>query len=271
MAHYVIGDVQGCFNELEALISKFGFDPNKDKIIFAGDLVNRGENSLGVLDFCLKYKDSTHAVLGNHDFYLMHLIASNGDDEHLQEILNSPKLDKFYEWLKQLPLFKEIKINKTNESFYISHAGLPFFWSFEDAQLYSDEISFYLKNHTTELLENIWGDIPAKWSNELSGYDRLRTAINYFTRMRFMDIDGALDLNHKDASSKKDLYKWFDLTHKNLNDNEYIIFGHWASIEGKTGLENIIGLDTGCVWGKKLTAIRLEDKKLFSVDRYESL
>ena len=81
----------------------------------------------------------------------------------------------------------------------------------------------------------------------------------------------SLDLNHKDASSKKDLYKWFDLTHKNLNDNEYIIFGHWASIEGKTGLENIIGLDTGCVWGKKLTAIRLEDKKLFSVDRYESL
>ena len=204
-------------------------------------------------------------------FYLMHLITSNGDDEHLQEILNSPNLDNFYEWLKQLPLFKEIKINKTKESFYISHAGLPFFWSFEDAQLYSDEISFYLKNHTTELLKNIWGDIPAKWSDELSGYDRLRTAINYFTRMRFMDINGALDLNHKDASSKKDLYKWFDLTHKNLNDNEYIIFGHWASIEGKTGLENIIGLDTGCVWGKKLTAIRLEDKKLFSVDRYESL
>ena len=118
MAHYVIGDVQVCVNELEELISKFGFDPNKDKIIFAGDLVNRGENSLGVLDFCLKYKDSTHAVLGNHDFYLMHLIASNGDDEHLQEILNSPNLDKFYEWLKQLPLFKEIKINKTNNQNY---------------------------------------------------------------------------------------------------------------------------------------------------------
>jgi bis(5'-nucleosyl)-tetraphosphatase (symmetrical) len=124
-----------------------------------------------------------------------------------------------------------------------------------------------MKEDSFNLLENMWGDKPALWKEDLKSYERYRTIINYFTRMRYLDKQGSLKLKKKDLKAESNHIPWFDQTHINLKKKENIIFGHWAALEGKTKLDNIIGLDTGCVWGNKLTAIRLEDKKLIQVKR----
>ena len=267
MAHYVIGDVQGCYDELKLLCKKINFNPNKDLLIFAGDLVNRGPKSLEVLNFCLKNKKSVRAVLGNHDFYLLYLLEHKKKNESLKNILNSKNSNKIYSWLKKLPLLLTIKIKSSKESFWISHAGIPFIWDLKKAKNLSDEIKVVMKNDSFNVLDNMWGDKPVLWKDDLEGYERYRTIINYFTRMRYLDKKGSLKLKKKDLKSEHNHIPWFVQTHNNLKEKENIIFGHWAALEGKTKLDNIIGLDTGCVWGNKLTALRLEDKRLIQVKR----
>tara|TARA_B100001063_G_C16753798_1_gene551917 strand:- start:212 stop:1018 length:807 start_codon:yes stop_codon:yes gene_type:complete len=267
MAHYVIGDVQGCYSELQALINKIKFNPSKDKIIFAGDLVNRGNQSLEVMEFCMKYKGSIKAVLGNHDFYLLYLIEHQKKNKSLKKVLESRNIQKYHSWLKKLPLLLEVKIKETKETFWISHAGIPYLWDMRMAKKLSKEIQAGMKDDSFKILENIWGDTPKIWNPDLKGYKRSRTIINYFTRMRFLGKDGSLKLKAKKNKADEIHIPWFNQTIKNLKDNQYIIFGHWAALEGKTKLTNIIGVDTGCVWGNKLTAIRLEDRKLFQVKK----
>ena len=267
MSHYVIGDVQGCFDELELLCKKIKFNPNKDKLIFAGDYVNRGPKSLEVLNFCLKNKKSIKGVLGNHDFYLLYLIEYKKRNKSLNTILDAKNINAIYKWLKKQPLLQKIKIKETKETFWISHAGIPYIWSFKTAKQLSDELNKVFKKDSYKILGNMWGDKPSKWKADLNGYKRYRTIINYFTRMRYLDQKGSLLLKKKDLKPQKNHIPWFKQTISNLKPNEYIIFGHWAALDGKTKLDNIIGLDTGCVWGKKLTAMRLEDKKLFQVKK----
>ena len=263
MSHYVIGDVQGCYDELEKLCNKIKFNPNKDQLIFAGDLVNRGAKSLDVLNFCLENKKSVKAVLGNHDFYLLYLIEHKKKDKLLNAILTSDNIYKIHKWLRKLPLL--IKINVNEHNFWISHAGIPYIWDFKTAKKLSKEVQIGLKKDSYKLLKNMWGDTPSKWRNDHKGYKRARIIINYFTRMRYLDKDGSLKLAKKSLKPEKNHIPWFEQTTHNLKENESIIFGHWAALEGKTNLDNIIGLDTGCVWGNKLTAIRLEDKKIYQV------
>ena len=269
MATYVIGDVQGCFNELIKLTKKIKFNPSQDKLIFAGDLVNRGPQSLEVLEFCLQNKKSIKAVLGNHDLYLLSLIKSNQKKaKTLTPILKSKSVDKYFDWLINKPLLLKINIKPNNESFWISHAGIPYFWSLSQAMKLSKELSTNLKSNPDYILRNMWGDKPIKWSNNLKGIKRFRFIINSFTRMRYLDKSGNLDLKAKDMKYLNKLVPWFIQSKKILrNPNQFIIFGHWAALEGKTKLSNIIGLDTGCVYGGKLSAIRLEDKKLFTVKK----
>ena len=267
MAHYVIGDVQGCYSELQALVKKIKFNPNKDKIIFAGDLVNRGHQSLEVMEFCMRHKGSIIAVLGNHDFYLLYLIEHQKKNKSLKKVLDSKNIQKYHSWLKKLPLLLEIKIKETKETFWISHAGIPYIWDIRMAKKLSKEIQTGMKDDSFKILENIWGDTPKIWNSDLKGYKRSRTIINYFTRMRFLGKDGSLKLKAKKNKADEMHVPWFNQTIKNLKENQYIIFGHWAALEGKTKLTNIIGVDTGCVWGNKLTAIRLEDRKLFQVKK----
>lgn len=267
MAHYVIGDVQGCYSELKALVKKIKFNPNKDKIIFAGDLVNRGHQSLEVMEFCMRHKGSIKAVLGNHDFYLLYLIEHQKKNKSLKKVLDSKNIQKYHSWLKKLPLLLEIKIKETKETFWISHAGIPYIWDIRMAKKLSKEIQTGMKDDSFKILENIWGDTPKIWNSDLKGYKRSRTIINYFTRMRFLGKDGSLKLKAKKNKADEMHVPWFNQTIKNLKENQYIIFGHWAALEGKTKLTNIIGVDTGCVWGNKLTAIRLEDRKLFQVKK----
>ena len=267
MAHYVIGDVQGCYSELQALVKKIKFNPNKDKIIFAGDLVNRGHQSLEVMEFCMRHKGSIKAVLGNHDFYLLYLIEHQKKNKSLKKVLDSKNIQKYHSWLKKLPLLLEIKIKETKKTFWISHAGIPYIWDIRMAKKLSKEIQTGMKDDSFKILENIWGDTPKIWNSDLKGYKRSRTIINYFTRMRFLGKDGSLKLKAKKNKADEMHVPWFNQTIKNLKENQYIIFGHWAALEGKTKLTNIIGVDTGCVWGNKLTAIRLEDRKLFQVKK----
>ncbi len=267
MAHYVIGDVQGCYDELNLLCKKIKFNPNKDQLIFAGDLINRGPKSKEVLDFCLRYKDSVKSILGNHDFYLLYLIEYKKKNKSLNNILNAKNINKIYKWLKACPLMLKIKIKDSKETFWITHAGVPFIWSLDKAKALSDEMKSEMNKDSYNILGNMWGDKPMLWKDDLKGYKRYRTIINYFTRMRYLDEKGALKLGKKDLKPENNHIPWFNQTHPNLKNGENIIFGHWAALEGKTKLDNIIGLDTGCVWGNKLTAIRLEDKKVFQINK----
>ena len=267
MSTYVIGDVQGCFKELLKLTKKIKFNPLKDTLIFAGDLVNRGPQSLEVLDFCLKNKKSIKVVLGNHDLYLLSLINNNQKKaKTLSPILKSESASKYFDWLVKKPMLLKVKIKETHETFWISHAGIPYFWSLTKAQKLSRELSKSLQNDPSFVLNNMWGDRPNKWNDNLKGTKRLRLIINCFTRMRYLEMQGGLNLKTKDTGPKKELEPWFVKSKKLLkSSDEYIVFGHWAALNGKTKIKNIIGLDTGCVWGGKLTAIRLEDKKIFAV------
>lgn len=267
MSHYVVGDVQGCYDELISLCKKIKFNPNKDKLIFAGDFVNRGPKSLEVLEFCMQNKKSISGVLGNHDFYLLYLIEHKKRNKSLKPILESKNVNRIFKWLRKQPLVQKIKINKSKEVFYIVHAGIPFIWSLKTAKRLSNELQGELKKDSYNILNKMWGDSPSRWKESLEGYKRYRTIINYFTRMRYLDVNGDLKLKKKDLKKEKNHIPWFQQTIINLKPKEFIVFGHWAALNGKTKFKNIIGLDTGCVWGKKLTAIRLEDKKIFQVNK----
>ena len=160
MAHYVVGDVQGCFKELEALLIKVKFNKETDQLIFAGDLVNRGKDSYKVLEFCINNKKSVSGVLGNHDFYLLYLIEHQKKDKSLKKVLESKNLQQYQSWLKTLPLFLEIKIKETNEVFWISHAGIPYIWSINDAKRLSEEVQASLKNDASNILARCGGIHP---------------------------------------------------------------------------------------------------------------
>ena len=262
MPSYVIGDVQGCFDELMLLLDKINFDPKNDELIFAGDLINRGPKSLEVLEFCLDNKKSIEVVLGNHDIYLLYLIHQNKKNYQLAPILESKNRKKFFRWLIEKPLMLERQNNK-NEKFIISHAGIPHIWDLEDARKLNEEYLKAIKKNPGGVFRNMWGDHPDLWSESLRGFSRIRVIINYFTRMRLITQKGELDLKTK-VSSKNSKYKpWFKFT-KNEKDN-YQLFGHWAALKGKTNKRNVIGLDAGCVWGGHLKAVRINDRKIFKI------
>ena len=231
MPHYVIGDVQGCYDELVALTNKIKFNPDKDKLIFAGDLVNRGPKSLEVLNFCIKNKKSIKAVLGNHDLYLLYLIEHKKNNKSLKKILNADNISTIHKWLKKLPLLLEFKINK--ESFWVTHAGIPYVWDIKTAKKLSKEIQFALNNDSFRLLKNMWGDTPSKWRDNLKDYKRYRVIINYFTRMRYLDKEGSLKLRKKNLKPEENHIPWFEQTKDNLKDNQTIIFGTGQRLKEK--------------------------------------
>ena len=262
MSSYVIGDVQGCFDELMLLLDKINFDSNNDELIFAGDLINRGPKSLEVLEFCLENKKSIEIVLGNHDIYLLYLIHQNKKNYQLAPILESKNRKKFFRWLIEKPLMLERKNNK-NEKFIISHAGIPHIWDLEDARKLNEEYQKAIKKNPGGVFRNMWGDHPDLWSESLRGFSRIRVIINYFTRMRLITQKGELDLKTKVSSRNSEYKPWFKFT-KNEKNN-YQLFGHWAALKGKTNKRNVIGLDAGCVWGGHLKAIRINDRKIFKI------
>ncbi|EKE01081.1 MAG: Bis(5'-nucleosyl)-tetraphosphatase (Symmetrical) [uncultured bacterium] len=263
MATYCIGDIQGCFDELEALLRIINYDCKNDHLWFVGDLVNRGPKSLEVLRF-IKQLPNAKVVLGNHDLHLLNFYNKIVDFEveHLEQILTAPDSLELIEWLRHQPLlYHDVKRN-----FVMTHAGIYPGWDLHEAVAYAREVEATLQgNNHIEFLKNLYGNEPSKWSNDLKGWDRLRFIINAFTRMRFCDLHGNLELvtSSKADTAPPGFLPWFKVPWRKTK-NVQILFGHWAALNGEADEPNVFALDTGCVWGGSLTALRLDDGAKFS-------
>lgn len=258
MTTYAIGDVQGCFNALEALLAKIEFDASRDTLWFTGDVINRGPDSLAALRFVRSLGENNKVVLGNHDLHLL-AVALGGaklrDGDTLTEILDAPDRDDLIEWLRHRPLLFHAN------NYLLVHAGIAPEWTVQQAILLAQEVEAVLRsNKASAFLQHMYGNQPDRWRDDLEGFDRLRCIVNYTTRMRLCTPDGRLDLNYKGAMKDKpaELIPWFDVPNRK-NREAKIVFGHWAALGGVADVPNIYPLDTGCVWGNCLTAMRIDD------------
>ncbi len=264
MATYAIGDIQGCLYSLRSLLQKADFNPQSDCLWVAGDMVNRGPDSLETLRF-IQQIPNTEIVLGNHDLHLLaaahgHKTLSQKDTMH--DVLEAPDAESILTWLQHQKLAHHCpKLNAT-----MVHAGIPPIWNISQTLKYASEVESALQGRQAQtFFAALYGNTPECWKESLEGTERLRIITNYLTRMRFCTADGTLNLTTKTGrdTAPPGYTPWFDHPHR--CDGETILFGHWASLQGETGKENIIALDTGCVWGGSLTMLRLEDKCKFSV------
>lgn len=266
MTDYVVGDIQGCYAGLNKLLDTLSFNPQHDKLIAVGDLIARGEDSLSVLKLCRSFGDRFTSVLGNHDLHL--LVTQAGlktakEADRLDRLLNNKRLNRYIDWLRQFPLAYQYDPNTL-----ITHAGLYPGWSFSQALQYSHEIETILQQKKfAESINALYGNRPHCWHSNLSGKDRKRFIINAFTRMRYISLNGGLDLKSKmsPTNAPDDIEPWFKKHNPHLSPQQRVIFGHWASLDGLTQHPQFIALDTGYVWGKKLTALNLTENKLISV------
>ena len=265
MSTYVIGDIHGCFDQFVDLLNKINYKKDEDKIILVGDLVNRGPDSLSVLNYCMADSNIT-TVLGNHDLYLLYLLSIGKAKGSLKEVVEADNKKQIFKWLLKMPFIIEI-VNKLNgNSFFISHAGIPEIWSPEKTKELASEVTSMLQNNPLKVLQSMWGDNPNKWNDELIDDERYRIIINYLTRMRFVDNNCMLDLKNNTATAATGFKPWFKYCSKtHEKKKQYFVFGHWAALNGQTDDPHFIGLDTGCVWKRKLTAIRLNDLERISV------
>lgn len=267
MATYAIGDIQGCYHELRLLLKKIHFNPNSDQLWLAGDLVSRGPKSLEVLQFLYDHQDACTAVLGNHDLHLLanyHLGRKPNPKDKLKPLMKSSDKEELMEWLISQPL----AYYDGDFKMLMTHAGVPPGWDLEQtlANAFEAETTLANPNKRKKYFKKMYGNEPATWDKTLKKYDRLRFTTNALTRMRFCDLDGNLDFVKKGAPSKRFKYykPWYKFQKKLLKETG-VVFGHWAALNGKAKNKNLFALDTGCVWGNKLTALRLEDKKQFQV------
>jgi len=265
MPTYVIGDIQGCYQSFTQLLKKIQFNPFSDQLVLAGDMINRGSDSLATMNYILKNQQSIRAVLGNHDLHFL-AVAHNsqplGEKDTFKDILQSTDRNLIIDWLSNQPVALYLEDYDT----MIVHAGLPFNWSEKMALEYSQEISEILQSpNAPAFFSSMYGNQPDAWSEQLSGMDRLRYITNALTRMRYCFADGRLELHCKLPPNEQTggLLPWFELKNKLYSGK--IVFGHWASLQGQCSKPNIQAIDTGCVWGGKLTALRLDDNRRFQV------
>ena len=275
MSNYAIGDLQGCYSELQCLLKKISFDKAEDKLWFCGDLVNRGSESLDCLNFLYSIRENCHIVLGNHDLHLIAVQSSIRDlskNDTFQDILHSSKDDFLIDWLRSLPFhfIKTIDTKEGEKEFVMTHAGIPPHWTKKELIGHSNKLSSNLiSNDYRNFLKKIFGNKPDHPDKCKKDEEVLRLNINFLTRMRFYNPDGSLELDYKGKveTAPNNLKPWFEYKLKILEENTHLLFGHWAALNGVTGKDNITALDTGCAWGNKLTAIRLEDNSTFSCDK----
>ena len=271
VADYAIGDIQGCFASLQCLLEKLRFDETQDCLWLVGDLVNRGPQSLEVLRFIKNLPIRPKISLGNHDLHLLSLIYS---DHHmatyhpsLQPVLAAEDCLEIGEWLSQQPLLcYEPALNTV-----MVHAGIAPQWTLSQAQSYAHELEIALKSAEKALfLKSMYSNEPNQWFSELSGMPRMRLICNYFTRMRFCYADGSLDFEHDGPvlTAAPELYPWYEVPDREpITPN--LVFGHWSALDGHCPHPTIHALDTGCVWGGKLTALCLQDWQRTSVSAQE--
>jgi len=256
MAVYAIGDIQGCFDELEALLDLIGFDPRHDRLWFAGDLVNRGPKSLETLRFVHDLDAVT--VLGNHDLHLLASACIPAYRKHkdtLQSVIDAPDGQVLLDWLRHRPLLH----HDETLNYTLVHAGLPPQWDLQTARACAAEVEQVLRgDHYVDFFNTMYGNQPNRWEPGLEGWDRLRFIINCFSRLRFCDSNGHLAPEEKGppGSQPEQLQPWFSWPHRKSRDMN-ILFGHWSTL-GAYDAPGIHALDTGCLWGGTLTAMRID-------------
>jgi bis(5'-nucleosyl)-tetraphosphatase (symmetrical) len=262
MAIYAIGDVQGCFAELNELVEKIHFHRERDQLWFVGDLVNRGPHSLEVLRYVRSLGTAAITVLGNHD---LHLLAASGDrerlrkDDTLDDLLRAPDCADLLDWLRRQPLLHHDARTGT-----LIHAGLPPQWDLHTAERCARAVEAALRSDASmhTLFANMYGNQPDQWSESLQGPERLRFIVNCFTRLRTCDADGRLALKFKGKLQDlpAGLYPWFRAPNRRSESNT-LICGHWSALDfydSRKSDERVALIDTGCVWGGRLCAIRLD-------------
>ncbi|GAB5499267.1 MAG: symmetrical bis(5'-nucleosyl)-tetraphosphatase [Pseudohongiellaceae bacterium] len=276
MSTYVVGDIQGCYKALRRLLKKIDFSPADDTLWFAGDLVNRGPKSLETLRYLSDIDDSIHVVLGNHDLHFIAIFegcARASSKDSLDELLEAPDCEALCDWMRQkdLAYYDSVDTRTGIENFLMVHAGVAPGWSLKKTLKLAAEVELALQGPDyRDFLTAMYGNEPIRWSDKLTGQDRLRTITNYLTRVRFCDDIGSLRLDIKEGlcAAPDGFRPWFE--YQKITPETSILFGHWAALEGKTNTQHVYALDTGYVWGRELTAMRLEDKKLFWVSSKES-
>lgn len=265
MSTYAIGDLHGCLDPLKRLLDRLQFEPARDTLWFTGDLINRGPDSLDTLRYVKALGDACICVLGNHDLHLLavsHGIRKASKKDTLSEIIDAPDCDELLDWLRQRPLLHA----QADLPYILVHAGIHPDWDEITAATLSREVESVLRgDHFTEFLKHMYGNEPSAWSTSLSGYDRLRFAVNVFTRMRYCQVDGRLDYEHNGPphSAPITLLPWYQIVHPDWR-TKTLIFGHWSSHPAMAA-EWLMPLDRGCVWDGHLAAFDLDKRVSITV------
>jgi bis(5'-nucleosyl)-tetraphosphatase (symmetrical) len=252
---YLLGDLQGCAEALDAMLSRLAFSPSRDHLYVLGDLVNRGPDSLGVLRRLRALEGAATCLLGNHDLHLLavaHGVRPAHPSDTLAGVLNAPDAAMLLQWLRQRPLAHAA------HGWLMVHAGVAPAWSALDTLRLAAEVQDHLRSDAlAAFLPQMYGNEPARWQNELQGADRLRCIVNTLTRARFLTHEGALELHSKEgaAAAPEGCTPWFDAPGRQTAGNP-IAFGHWSTL-GLLHRRDVLGLDTGCVWGGQLSAARV--------------
>ena len=263
MSIYAIGDLQGCYQSFRQLLDLVQFDPSSDQLWLVGDIVNRGPDSLALLRFLKQASDSTKIVLGNHDLHLLMVaegFAKMTAGDTLQAILDAPDRDELLHWLRHQSLLH------TEGDFVMVHAGLLPAWTVKQARQLANEVEVALRQENFhEVFASLYGNKPNYWDDNLASYERLRLIVNAMTRMRVCTSDGHIDFAYKGKETHipAGYMPWFDVPNR-ASEYATIVCGHWSAL-GLKVRDNLIALDTGCLWGGNLTAIRLSDRKIFQV------
>jgi bis(5'-nucleosyl)-tetraphosphatase (symmetrical) len=263
MSTYAIGDLQGCHDSLLRLLDKIRFDPAADRLWLVGDLVNRGPDSLGVLRLLKSLGDAAIAVLGNHDLHLLALAEGYGrihKSDTLETVLAAPDRDELVHWLRHQ------RLAWREGDYLMVHAGVLPGWTADDAMRYAQEAEAVLQGPDYRaFFAQMYGNTPTLWDDSLVGIERLRGIVNTFTRLRYCSAAGEIEFQHKCAPGLQPAgwLPWFEVPGRKSADT-CIIIGHWSTL-GLINRQDLIALDTGCLWGQQLTAIRLEDRRGYAV------
>ncbi len=270
MAVYAIGDLQGCLSPLEALLEQLRFDPASDRIWFVGDLVNRGPDSAACLRYVRDMGDAAITTLGNHDLHLLAVWAGTAKvkrKDTVHQVLEAPDGEELLHWLRH----RNLTWRDDALGYFMVHAGVPPVWSLHEAQAHGRELEAVLRSDDyLGFFRNMYGNQPDRWEDDLDGWDRLRYICNAFTRMRYVDADGRLDMRCSSApgSQPDGLYPWYEMRERlrPAPDPLTIVTGHWSTL-GLCQRGGNVAIDTGCLWGGELTALRLDSAEREVISR----
>ena len=270
MSRWAIGDLQGCLSSFQLLLEELAFDPRQDQLWLTGDLVNRGPDSLGVLRLISRLGDAAITVLGNHDLHLLAVSYGHGRlkaRDSLDQLLVASDWPQLRDWLQQQPLLH------SDGSDVLVHAGVPPEWDLATARAQAEATAAVLRARLDAFFASMYGNQPSLWREAGSAVDRQRYTVNALTRMRYCDAEGRLDFSQKGdiASTGGSLLPWFQHPARQLEPGLRVLFGHWSTLaQLRWPAHKVVGLDSGCVWGGRLTALNLDSDEMISVAAVET-